>query len=79
MLMGAVAGAVVGGVCGFLFLTERGRRVRENLEPRLSALVNELQRVGLSADRARAPEDEDRGYPIDADSGGQTSRAGEGS
>ena len=77
ILMGALAGALLGSACGFLFLTERGRRLREALEPRLSELVNEFQRVQLATDRARAREAGPRQYPVDADRGGRTPRPGE--
>jgi hypothetical protein len=79
ILMGALVGALVGGACGFLFLTERGRRVRENLEPRLSELVNEFQRVRLTADRARAREGWGREYPFDPERERGIPRAGDGS
>ncbi len=42
ILLGALAGAVAGGCAGYLFFTEEGRRLREDLEPRLSDLVAEL-------------------------------------
>jgi gas vesicle protein len=56
IFVGALGGALVGAVGGFLFLTERGRRVRDELQPRLAELVNEFQRVRLTAERARARE-----------------------
>ena len=52
--VGAVAGAIVGGVCGYLFLTENGRRLREDLGPRLTDVMNELGRAQSSLQRARA-------------------------
>jgi gas vesicle protein len=53
ILLGALAGAVLGSAAGFLFLTERGRQIREDLEPKLAEFVNEFQRLKLTADRAR--------------------------
>lgn len=53
VLFSALAGALIGGACGFLFLTDRGRRIREDLEPRLTEVVNEFQRLRLTADQAR--------------------------
>jgi len=41
--LGAIAGAVVGGALGFLYLTDRGRRLRDDLEPKVSDLIAELQ------------------------------------
>lgn len=54
IVFGALAGAVLGGAAAFLFLTERGRRLREDLEPRLQEVVNEFQRVRLTLDQARS-------------------------
>jgi len=52
--VGAMAGAIVGGVCGYLFLTENGRRLREDLGPRLADVMGELGRAQSSVQRARA-------------------------
>jgi hypothetical protein len=52
--MASLAGAVIGGVGGWLYLTENGRRVREQLEPRLDDFVNELTRVRGTVDKARS-------------------------
>ena len=57
IMLGAIAGALLGSAVGFLFLTERGRRIREDLEPKLAEFVNEFQRLKLTADRARQPRD----------------------
>ena len=46
-------GAVVGGAAGFLLLTERGRELREDLEPRLDDLAGEVQKLGSAFDRTR--------------------------
>ena len=35
MLLGALAGALVGGAAGWLLLTPEGRRLRASLEPRI--------------------------------------------
>lgn len=37
-----IVGAVIGGVAGFLFFTERGRRVRRRIEPALEDFSREL-------------------------------------
>jgi hypothetical protein len=78
ILLGAGAGALIGAACGFLFLTERGRRVRENLEPRLAELVNEFQRIRLTADRVREREAWGREYPFDPSRAAHGSGTGEG-
>jgi hypothetical protein len=46
-------GALIGGAAGNLFLTERGRDVREQLEPRLDDVMGEVQRLGAAFDRTR--------------------------
>jgi hypothetical protein len=40
-----LAGAVIGGVSGFLMFTERGRRVRADVRPHLDQLVREVQNL----------------------------------
>jgi len=45
ILLSALAGAVVGGCVGYLFLTEEGRRLREDLEPKLADLAADLDRA----------------------------------
>ncbi len=42
IFLGVLAGAVVGGFAGYLFLTEDGRRLREELEPKVADLFAEL-------------------------------------
>ena len=37
-----IVGAALGGVAGYLFFTEHGRRVRRQIEPALDDFVNEL-------------------------------------
>jgi hypothetical protein len=49
--LGALLGALAGATLGYLYLTPRGRRLREDLEPELSQLVTELQRVREVAER----------------------------
>jgi hypothetical protein len=38
----AIAGAVIGGIVGYLFFTERGRDVRRQVEPALDDIAREL-------------------------------------
>ena len=49
-LLGAVAGAVVGG----LYLTERGRRVRDQIDPALDGFMSELERARGTMEKAQA-------------------------
>jgi gas vesicle protein len=52
ILIGALAGALIGGAAGYLYFTESGRRVREEFEPRMNDVIAELQRARLAAARA---------------------------
>ncbi len=46
MVMASMAiGAALGGVVGYLFFTEDGRRRREQIEPALDQLMREAQRL----------------------------------
>lgn len=45
VLMAMVGGAVVGGLVGYLYLTEAGRRLREQIEPRLDEATREIGRL----------------------------------
>lgn len=45
ILLGALAGAVVGSAAGYLFFTEEGRRLREDMEPKLRDLMGELDKA----------------------------------
>lgn len=53
VLMAACLGALVGGVAGYLFLTEDGRRVRERLEPGMDDLLREVRHLRSAAEKAR--------------------------
>ena len=58
VLMSACVGAVAGGVFGWLYLTESGRNVREQLEPRLDDLIGEITRVRGTVEKARTAANE---------------------
>lgn len=47
-------GALVGGFAGYLLFTERGRELRDQLEPKLQDLLTEIDRLSTTFDRARA-------------------------
>ncbi len=53
VLMSACLGAIIGGVAGYLFLTEDGRRVRERLEPGMDDLLREMRHLRSAAEKAR--------------------------
>ena len=53
VLLSACLGALVGGVAGYLFLTEDGRRVRDRLEPGMDDVLLELRRLRSTTEKAR--------------------------
>ena len=53
VLLATVIGAVAGGVCGWLYLTEQGRRARLQIEPKLDDFVRELGAVRGTVDKAK--------------------------
>ena len=58
VLLATMVGAVAGGVWGWLYLTERGRRVRTQIEPKLDDFVRELSTVRGTVQKARTAADE---------------------
>jgi hypothetical protein len=46
-------GAVIGGVWGWLYMTENGRRIRDQIEPKLDDFVNEIGRMRGTVEKAR--------------------------
>jgi gas vesicle protein len=44
IMAGAMVGALVGGLASYLFYTERGRMMRDRLEPAVDDLVREFQK-----------------------------------
>ena len=53
VLMSACLGALVGGVAGYLFLTDDGRRLRERLEPGMDDVLREMRHLRSAAEKAR--------------------------
>lgn len=53
IVLSAVLGALAGGVAGYLFLTEDGRRVRERLAPAMDDVVREVRGLRGALDSAR--------------------------
>jgi len=53
VLLATCLGAVAGGVWGYLYLTENGRRVRDQIEPKLDDLMHEVTRVRGTVEKAR--------------------------
>ncbi len=58
VLLAACLGAVVGGVWGWLYLTESGGRLREQIEPKLDDLIGEMTRVRGTVEKARTAANE---------------------
>ena len=58
VLMATCMGAVIGGVWGWLYLTEAGRRVRTQIEPKLDDFINELTNVRSTVNKARSAANE---------------------
>ncbi len=58
VLMATLVGAVAGGVWGWLYLTDGGRRVRDQIEPRLDDFMNELTRMRGTVEKARSAANE---------------------
>jgi gas vesicle protein len=58
VLMATFMGAVVGGVVGWLYMTESGRRVRDQIEPRLDDFMNELTRMRGTVEKAKTAANE---------------------
>ena len=72
VLMATMMGAVVGGVWGWLYMTENGRRVRNQIEPKLDDFLNELTRVRGTVEKARTAANEGWRSLNDMAGGGQS-------
>jgi hypothetical protein len=72
VLVATMLGAVVGGVWGWLYMTENGRRVRQQIEPKLDDFLNELTRVRGTVEKARTAANEGWRSLNDMAGGGQS-------
>ena len=52
VIFGAVVGAIVGTAAGYLFFTERGRVLRDRIEPAIDDARHELTRFHKAIERA---------------------------
>jgi hypothetical protein len=53
VLLSACLGALLGGVAGYLYLTEDGRQVRARLEPGMDDVLREMRSLRSAAEKAR--------------------------
>ena len=53
VLLATLVGAVAGGIWGWLYMTEQGRGVRAQIEPKLDDFVRELGNVRGTVDKAK--------------------------
>jgi gas vesicle protein len=53
MVVGAILGAAAGAAVGFLLFTERGRQLREDLEPELDTIFREAGRLKAAFEQVR--------------------------
>ena len=58
VLMATFLGAVIGGVWGWLYMTENGRRVRDQIEPKLDDFIGEMTRLRGTVEKARTAANE---------------------
>lgn len=58
VLTATFLGAVIGGVWGWLYLTEAGRRVRSQIEPRLDNFITEVSQLRGTVSKARTAANE---------------------
>jgi hypothetical protein len=58
VLLATVLGAVAGGAWGYLYLTQDGRRVRSQIEPKLDDFIHELGKIRGTVAKARTAADE---------------------
>jgi hypothetical protein len=58
VVMAAFLGAVAGGLWGWLYMTENGRRVRDQIEPKLDDFMHELTRMRGTVEKARTAANE---------------------
>jgi hypothetical protein len=58
VLTATLLGAVAGGVWGWLYLTEQGRRLRSQIDPKLDDFMRELQNVRGTVEKAKSAANE---------------------
>ena len=56
----AGVGAVVGGLWGWLYLTNSGCQVRDQIEPTIDRIIDELKEVRATGEKAKTAIDDGR-------------------
>jgi hypothetical protein len=70
-----MAGAVIGGLAGYFFFTERGRALRRQIEPALDDFARELNSFRVTVEKSASLASEGRRLLHEAmDAGSQSSR-----
>jgi gas vesicle protein len=68
----SIVGAVIGGVAGYLFFTDEGRRLRRQIEPALDDIARELNSFRLTLGKAAGVANE--GWKLLNDAMGESGR-----
>jgi hypothetical protein len=58
VMLAALLGAAVGGVWGWLYMTEQGRRIRAQIDPKLDDFMRELQGLRGTVEKAKTAANE---------------------
>ncbi len=58
VLAATLIGAAAGGVWGWLYMTESGRRLRDQIEPKLDDFLSEIGRVRGTVEKGRTAANE---------------------
>jgi hypothetical protein len=58
VVFSTAVGAALGGIVGYLYLTDAGQRVRQQIEPKLDDFAREIRRFRSTVDKARATANE---------------------
>jgi hypothetical protein len=58
VLTATVLGAIAGGVWGWLYLTDNGRRFRSQIDPKLDDFIRELHNARGTVEKARTAANE---------------------
>jgi hypothetical protein len=54
VMMASLGGALAGGLVGYLYLTDGGRRLRNQIEPRLDDTMREIARLRQTIGKAQS-------------------------